>query len=419
MEPIYCEECGQKLVPGSEFCDNCGYKVELDDLEKEQPEMKPMVMQQSQEVEQPIEVSATNNMRSSLIQNRPKKKTKWLIWVGGFAIVLIVLVVYSALRTSLDNEKSNSDKNGLISNSNNTSKDIENIDKKSTGLKSDYDDYTPSLGNSCGNTVNLGFAVAAGDKMIFCNDLGMNGGGGETLIANIDGSDSKQFIADQCMTMDYDGEWVYYSHYLFDRGIFKVYADKSQNTKITDDEVAYLSVSGDWIYYFDAELMLHRIKKDGSEKNVLSDESGVYLNVVGEYIYYVEGVGDYGYITKMKSDGSNKQQLIPDQSGMLVYENEWLYYINVSDGSKVYRIRTDGSSKEKILDESCANINIDEGYLYYIPAGNKGLNRMKIGDTQKNTFMENEECMLVNIVEENILVVVNVDGENKVYSFKK
>lgn len=50
----------------------------------------------------------------------------------------------------------------------------------------------------------------------------------------------------------------------------------------------------------------------------------------------------------------------------------WLYYINVSDGSRIYRSRPDGSQASAITEAAAANLNHSDGWLYYSNLSDNG-----------------------------------------------
>lgn len=271
------------------------------------------------------------------------------------------------------------------------------------------------LGNSYGNLSNLGFSVAVEDEIIYVNDLGMNGGG-STLIMNKDGTNMKQFMDTLCMPMDYDGEFLYYAHFMFDDGIFRIRPDQSQKVKIADDTAIFLTVKEEWIYYVNAYSSLYRMQKDGTQRISLteSEEEIAFINVVGEDIYYIEMIDESGLITHIKNDGSQKKYLNDDEALLLIYDEGWLYYINITDDAKVYRMRTDGSQATKILDVSCMAINIDNGWLYYAPFIDKGLHRIDLNSGETKILFEDNLCILINIVGDNLYCLINEGEDNKI-----
>lgn len=412
MQANFCEECGERLEPGAKFCENCGCKIEQEVGEGEaKKKLEPIQESKMEETKKTENHTQQLKNASEVKKGKPEKKKHniFKVFFALGAIVVLCMVVWKVMpiekEKASDGEK---DKTSISDgrNKNNTSSDISDVEIIGT------------VGNTGGNAVNLGFALSIGNKVIYCNDLGI-GGGGDTLITNMDGTDVKQFLGESCMTMDYDGEWVYYSHYLYDKGVFKIKPDKSEKARIADDEVAYLRVVGDWVYYFDSDFLLHRMKKDGSLNTVISDTPGEFINVDGEKIYYIEGAGEDGTIYQMNNDGTQKEQLLADKATKLIYHEGWLYYINISDGNKVYRVRTDGTGKEKILDEFCNSINIDKEWIYYTPYASNGLYRIKFDGTEKRTFAENEECYIFNIVGDKVYFVVFENDEDKVYIMPK
>lgn len=412
MQANFCEECGERLEPGAKFCENCGCKIEHE-VGKGEVKQKSESKQDSKQVVTKKTEKQIHQLKntSEVKQVKPEKKKNntFKVFFALVAIVFLCIVVWKVM--PLEKEKAFDDEKDKTSisdgtNKNNTNSGISDIEIIGT------------VGNTGGNSANLGFALSIGNKVIYCNDLGI-GGGGDTLVSNMDGTDVKQFLGESCMTMDYDGEWVYYSHYLYDKGVFRIKADKSEKNRIADDGVAYLRVAGDWVYYFDSDFLLHRMKKDGSLNTMISDTPGEFINVDGEKIYYIEGAAEDGSIYQMNNDGTQKKQLLTDKATKLIYHEGWLYYINISDGNKVYRVRTDGTGKEKILDEFCNSINIDKDWIYYIPFASNGIYKIKFDGTDKRTLVENKECYILNILGDKLYAVVFENDEDKVYIMAK
>ncbi len=404
MQVNFCEECGEKLTPGAKFCENCGYKIDQEVCNVEKKQQPEPIQKREQEMAEKAENQISQSKNNSKVKNVTSSKKKSNVFaIVSVIAVMIVLCFAVWVLIPYGNEKAsdNDDSKSSIS-------DQKNNNNIGSGL----------VGNTGGNSANLGFAIGVGDKVIFCNNLGIESGG-DTVITNMDGKATEQFLGESCMTMDFDGEWVYYSHYLFDRGIFRIKPDKSEKSKIADDEVAYLRAAGDWLYYSDSDFYLHRMKKDGSSNTIISDTPGEFINIVENKIYYIEGFGEDGTIHQMSTDGTQKKQLLTDKATKLIYHEGWLYYINITDGNKVYRVSTDGTGKEKLLDEFCNSINIDNNWIYYTPYSSNGLYKINFNGTGKQSFTENEECYVLNIVGENLYYVVFENNEDKVYIVPK
>ncbi|MDP4182703.1 MAG: DUF5050 domain-containing protein [Bacillota bacterium] len=71
-------------------------------------------------------------------------------------------------------------------------------------------------------------------------------------------------------------------------------------------------------------------------------------------------------IVKMSLDGKNKLKLGNDRAIQIAILGDWIYYINETDGNKVYKIKTDGSSKTKLSEGSTCDMETAGDNIYFI-----------------------------------------------------
>ena len=142
-------------------------------------------------------------------------------------------------------------------------------------------------------------------------------------------------------------DWIYYANTNDQNKLYKMKADGSNPTKITDDQAYDLNVVDDWIYYraLDKNAMMYKMKTDGTSKTQLTKEPSGYINVVDDWIYYSDYSGYTPVMYKMKTDGSGKQKITDDYSEQLLVLEPYVFYRNGNDDSAFYRIKNDGSSK--------------------------------------------------------------------------
>jgi hypothetical protein len=124
-----------------------------------------------------------------------------------------------------------------------------------------------------------------------------------------------------------------------------------------------------WIYFDNPRDFnkLYKMKADRSEVTKLSEIRAAFLNVWGEYIIYVDVSNDMVY--KIKKDGTQEEPLISEKIrsfgvGMVVADN-FLYYSPQSD-EKLYRMSLTDSSKELISEDKVTLLNANERGLMYL-----------------------------------------------------
>ncbi|MGK0466157.1 MAG: hypothetical protein ACJAX4_001442 [Clostridium sp.] len=113
--------------------------------------------------------------------------------------------------------------------------------------------------------------------------------------------------------------------------------------------------------------------------------------------------------------------------GSVVSDGQYNYYLNSSDGYKLYKNKPDGSSKSKISDSVCGSLNTIGDWIYYSDTMvGKGIYKMK-KDGSSKTLIVNSQTMGIAVVndwiyylekgasesQENFLYKIKTDGTSK------
>lgn len=311
-------------------------------------------------------------------------------------------------------------------------KGIVSIDKNSTGevrLKLSEDD---DLGNTAANINNNGIALEDSDGYIYY----VSSADKEKLYKqSVGGTFNRMILEDKAQYINGSGDWLYYSNYSDGGKLYRIKKDGTQRTKLLDDKAAYITLSGQYIYYSNHSDggKLYKIRKDASDAKVLGDNTkhgniltmdygnydGIvdevaFINIVGDWIYYssytdghkiyaihkdgtyrgkltdvygdsvqveddwVYFTSDSGVISKVNKSGGGS--VIPIRGRTSEYNKgyhinvngDWIFFSNAEDGGKLYKISTDGSgSKIKLSDEAAGYINIVGDWIYFTTTKNK------------------------------------------------
>lgn len=297
-------------------------------------------------------------------------------------------------------------------------------------------------GNTAANVNNNGIAAEDSEGYIYY----VNSADREKLYkAGMGGFYNRMILEDKAQYVNESGDWIYYSNYSDGGKLYKVKKDGTERQKLIDDKAAYITISGQDIYYSNHSEggRLYRVKKDASDaiigsdnskhgnmlivdfdgKNKIADEVA-YINIAGDWIYYsnysdghkpyvihkdgtyrgkisdswadcVQVQGDWvyftsgsGVISKIKKSGEGS--VIPIKGTTTQFnkgyhinvDGDWIFYSNAEDGGKLYKINTDGSGdKLKMADEPVGYINVvgdwiyfttTKGKLFRIPRDSKG-----------------------------------------------
>ncbi|WP_055666458.1 DUF5050 domain-containing protein [Desnuesiella massiliensis] len=284
---------------------------------------------------------------------------------------------------------------------------------------------TLALGNTAGNINNNGIAVGDGEGYTYY----VNNADKEKLYKlGMDSGYNRMILEDKAQYINEAGDWIYYSNYNDGGKLYKVKKDGTERQKMLDDKAAYTTIAGEYIYYSNHTDggRLYKVRKDGADIKINSDNTRhgnalvvdygdnkksdevAYINVVGDWIYYsnysdghklfvihkdgtyrgkisdtwadcVQVVGDWIYLTSGsgvigKVNKAGDGNVIPIRATANQYDKgyhinavgDWIFYSNAEDGGKLYKINTDGSgSKVKLGDEPVGYINVIGDWIYF------------------------------------------------------
>lgn len=287
-------------------------------------------------------------------------------------------------------------------------------------------------GNYAGNLNNNGILAEDDDGYIYY----VNNSNSEKMYkVGLDGLYNRKICEDKAQYINVSQGWIYYSNYTDQGKLYKVRVDGAHREKICDDKAAYISISDDIIYYSNHSDggKLYKIKKDASDAKINNDDSihgnpvipdygnydgrtdeVAYINIVGDWIYYsnfsdghkpyvvnkdgtyrtkisdewatnLQVIGDWvyycsgtGVISKVKKDGTgnivpiNGQATASNIGFHMNVWNNWIYYSNYADKGKLYKIKADGSGqKVKLFDQAVGYINVSSKFIYFISSSGK------------------------------------------------
>lgn len=265
----------------------------------------------------------------------------------------------------------------------------------------DNSNNTPTTNEDVEN--NGSVAVKQGDWIYYSGSNGNSSVTGNFYKEKNDGSGKAKLSDDIAQKIWIQGDYIYYISYHGEKqksSFYKMKNDGTERGQLTTDIPTCVNFKGDYIYYVKYDntsannFIICRIKKNGTGKETIGNEHGMYLAVKDDWLYYSD-LDDASKIYKIKNDGSGKQLLCGDSA--LNYMNvvgDWIYYCNNDDNNCLYRIKVDGSEKEKLNNDNSRNVNIVGNYIYYsaMDENDNGLlYKMKI-DGSENQMLSNVDC---------------------------
>jgi hypothetical protein len=258
-------------------------------------------------------------------------------------------------------------------------------------------------GNTPGNSAN-GSAAAFRDGWIYCTiptDTGRLDYEGEKRYDNYiyrirdDGSEKERLNTDHSHSLNIIGDCIYYVASKSDErgGIFKTDLMTGKQAKIASAEANNLVAVGDWLYYSSYDGEIYRMKTDGSSKKLICKASDYEMDIEGDWLYFT-AVSDEDYLPgeitwnfertlyRIRTDGTGKKEEVAKDLTSFNVIGDFIYYTGKSGG--LYKMRTDGSDKEQIISDKklvSVNVDMDSGFIYYV-----NLNDGDLGDESNNGF---------------------------------
>ncbi|KAA9006301.1 DUF5050 domain-containing protein [Paenibacillus spiritus] len=126
-----------------------------------------------------------------------------------------------------------------------------------------------------------------------------------------------------------------------------------------------LAMGKDTLYFIDDEdYYLFSIKTDGTNLTKLVDNDTIFdVAVEGDSVVYT----NYDGIFVMDQDGGNKRQLTDDSADWLQTGNGWVYYSDtMEDDPVISRIKLDGSGKDEVLSGDFSEEQVAGDWIYFV-----------------------------------------------------
>lgn len=188
-------------------------------------------------------------------------------------------------------------------------------------------------------------------------------------------------------TIDKSGKWIYYENTADSNKLYRKSVTGVDDYVISDDSVEFINVVGDWVYYsnYKENGKIYKVRTDGTQRQKVSDDMASCINVLGSKIYYINN-SDRGRIYVIDSQG--RRQFISDSAKYLSVGDNFLFYVNASDGNKPYSYNLlSTSSKTKLSNINTEFISASNDYLVFYTGKDGKLYRSQGGSTFNNNPM--------------------------------
>lgn len=224
------------------------------------------------------------------------------------------------------------------------------------------------IGNTNGNLENSGFSVTSGKWVYY---FGYNQGSSDGIY-KIKGNKKEKVSEDYGIYLNKVGKYIYYLDAKED-SIVKIKENgKNKETIVKNVDKSPITVTNNWIYYFDNSC-LHRINIKGENKKILSKKYIENYQVIDDWIYYSYINDGHYVIAKMKTDGDKGSKLNTEAGKIFFVKDKEIYYIYENykeEKYELYKMKTNGKSKKKIADINetidLNIVNFTENDVYYV-----------------------------------------------------
>lgn len=159
--------------------------------------------------------------------------------------------------------------------------------------------------------------------------------------------------------------------YNFPQNVLVTYDDSSTKLVPVKWNSDSLDTSKPGLYSFEGIIPGYAGKVKLNTK-VITETSSIYGNHVnGGGIAYYKGdvffinIPEGSKIYKYGRNGLPHTKLNNDLSAYISVVYDWIYYSNISAGGRVYRMRLDGTEKTKVTDESISSYMVVGDWMYY------------------------------------------------------
>lgn len=224
--------------------------------------------------------------------------------------------------------------------------------------------------------------------------------------------------------IDKNNSWIYYENTADSNKLYRKSVTGVDNYVISDDSVQYINVVGDWVYYSNYKDggAIYKVRTDGTQRQKITDDMASCINVVGDKIYYINN-SDRGRIYVHDSQGT--RQLLSDSAKYLSVGDNFLFYVNASDGNKLYSANLLNSySKTKLSDINTQFISAANDYLIFYTGKDGKLYRSMGSYTSSPTPLgiitnipqKGKSSTSLNGVADKATIICGVDDNNIYYT---
>jgi len=212
---------------------------------------------------------------------------------------------------------------------------------------------------------------------------------------------------------------IYYST---TSGLFCIHPDGTK-AQISSHICRSMNIADGWIYFVDRQVnvlygFLCKMRTDGTEEQQLAPAEIDQLFVADGWIYYTDSTFA---LYKIQTDGTQTTPLNISNVHNIIVSGEWIYYTHTNGSDGIYRVRTDGTEQTELVPDG-QSFDIANGVIYYANIL-RGLYKTDLDGQHTVQLSDDELCENVVVSEgwiyylsessTNILYKIRMDGTGK------
>ncbi|PKM70261.1 MAG: hypothetical protein CVU94_00170 [Firmicutes bacterium HGW-Firmicutes-19] len=262
------------------------------------------------------------------------------------------------------------------------------------------------------------FALNENQGRLYFSDLNHNY---RLSSAKLDGTDVKVISEDMSSDLLFLDGWLYYLNHSDSGREYRIKGKDKEKVitvpkapLLSKDEPEVMKVGstnsnrsnggffisiGDSLIFASQNKTMGIYKMDNQETPIMiSPDQARNLNVWKDWIYYINET-DYSGIYRMKADGSDTQVVLDMSVGNLLIYGNWMYFLNHADNARIYKAKVDGSDLSPVSQsEGLFAFSLQGDWLVFANGQGQTMVKVKIDGSEEqvitaisSTFLTTED----------------------------
>lgn len=226
---------------------------------------------------------------------------------------------------------------------------------------------------------------------------------------------------------------IYFSNLADDGALYSIDTDLSSSTKLVEDKVNYINVSGKYIIYNRENnqkatstgnalefhrVGVYRVKLNGNGMRMLEEYPTSNVHQFGNDVYYLRyDESETFRLFTVRLDGEDLKEVYGEPISNAMITNQYIYYIGTTADHNIYRLSRTNFQKELVKEGNYGQVILQDSMLYAINnADNYALVKMSVDGTNESTIV-NDRVSTYNLSKDGKYLFYQADGgdHNGVY----